>query len=140
MGDDDERAVVRAQRLLELLDGFEVEVVRGLVEHEEVHLARLELGQVRPRPLARRQRRPGAPDVVGAEPELGEQGPRIDRGEAGRQSTNASSERRSPCSTRSCPIVPITVVRPSSLTPCSSGKVAEEHRRAASTCRCRCAR
>ena len=80
--DDDERAVVRAQRLLELLDGLEVEVIRRLVEHEEVHLARLQLGQVRPCPLTRRERRPRARDVVGAETELREQRPRIDGGEA----------------------------------------------------------
>ena len=49
--------------------------------------------------------------------------------------TKASRSGASPCSTRSCPIVPITVVRPSSLAPCSSGSsprsIAEQRRLAA---------
>ena len=55
--DDDERAVVAVERHLELLDRLEVEVVRRLVEEQQVDAARLELREVRPRPLARRQRR-----------------------------------------------------------------------------------
>ena len=51
--DDDERAVVAAERLLELFNGLQVEVVGGLVEHEQVHLTCLQLGQVRPRALTR---------------------------------------------------------------------------------------
>ena len=39
VGDEEQGAGERAQRLLELLDGREVEVVGGLVEHEAVHAA-----------------------------------------------------------------------------------------------------
>jgi hypothetical protein len=38
--DEDERAVERAERALELLDGGQVEVVRRLVEHEAAGAAR----------------------------------------------------------------------------------------------------
>ena len=51
--DDDERAVPARERLLELLHGLEIEVVRRLVEDEEVDAARLELGEMCPRALAR---------------------------------------------------------------------------------------
>ena len=57
MRDDDERAVVRLQRRLELLDRLQVEVVRRLVEDEAVDPARSQLRELRPRPLARRERR-----------------------------------------------------------------------------------
>ena len=119
VGDDDEGAIVRAQGLLELLDGLEVEVVRRLVEDEEVDASCLELGQVRPRPLPRRQRRPGAPDVVGAEPELGEQGACVD---AARPVAATKASRAALAVLDALlPIVPITVVRPISLAPPSSG-------------------
>ena len=55
--DDDDRPLEAGERRLELLDRLEVEVVRGLVEHEQVHVARLELGEVGARPLAGRERR-----------------------------------------------------------------------------------
>ena len=79
VGDDDEGAVVAAERLLELLDRLEVEVVGRLVEDEQVHPARLELGQVRSRPLARRERRARPADVLRAEPELRQQRSGVDR-------------------------------------------------------------
>ena len=47
---------VNVERLLELLDRGQVEVVRRLVEHEAVHAARREQRERRPRALARRQR------------------------------------------------------------------------------------
>jgi len=42
--DHDERPVVSAESLLELLDGLEVEVVRRLVEEEKVDAPGLQLG------------------------------------------------------------------------------------------------
>ena len=68
MRDDDERAVVARERLLELLDRLEVEMVGRLVEDEEVDAGRLQLGQVRARALARGEGRAGPPDVVGPSP------------------------------------------------------------------------
>ena len=81
--DDHERAVVAVERGLELFDRLEVEVVRRLVEEEEVDLPRLQLGEVRARPLAGRERRPRPPDVIGAETELREQRACVDRREPG---------------------------------------------------------
>ena len=57
----------------ELLDGLEVEVVGGLVEHEAVHALRHQLGEQCPGALAGRQVGTGPIDVVGAEPELRQQ-------------------------------------------------------------------
>ena len=71
----------RGQRRLQLLDGRQVEVVGGLVQHQEVDPQGLEHGQLGPGPLAGRERagRPG--DVVGVQPELGQQRPRLGLGE-----------------------------------------------------------
>jgi hypothetical protein len=76
--DDDERAVIRAEGRLELLDGLEIEMVRRLVEDEKVDSTCLQLREMRSRPLPRRKRRARAADVIGAEPELGEQRARVD--------------------------------------------------------------
>ena len=46
-------AVVRGERRLQLLDGGQVEVVGGLVEHQAVHALRRESGEHRPGALAR---------------------------------------------------------------------------------------
>ena len=73
MGDEQQRAVEGGQRLLQLLDGGQVEVVGGLVEHEGVDPARRQQRQHRPRPLAGRQRRQRPVHLVGPEPELGQQ-------------------------------------------------------------------
>ena len=48
MGDHDERSFERGQRLFELLDRFEIEVVRRLVEEEDVRASSMELGEMRP--------------------------------------------------------------------------------------------
>ncbi len=45
VGDDEHRAVVAGDEAAEPLDALEVEVVRGLVEQEEVGMAQEELGQ-----------------------------------------------------------------------------------------------
>ena len=59
MRDEDERAVERAQRPLELLDRGQVEVVRRLVEHEAACPARRLERELGPRALARREARAG---------------------------------------------------------------------------------
>ncbi len=79
MRDDDEGAVPAGERLLELLHGLEVEMVGRLVEDEEVDPRGLELREVCPRPLARGERVARTADVVGAEAELREQCPGVDR-------------------------------------------------------------
>ncbi len=61
------------ERRLELLDGRQVEVVRRLVEDQAVHALGAEQRERRPRPFAGRQRIRGPGDVLGSEPELGEQ-------------------------------------------------------------------
>ena len=53
MRDEKERAGVPVEGGLELLDGGEVEVVGGLVQHEEVDAQCGEGGQLRPGALAR---------------------------------------------------------------------------------------
>jgi hypothetical protein len=62
------------ERELELLDRGDIEMVRGLVEDEAVDAPGGEQGNQRPCPLAGRERRRVAEDVVGAEAELREQG------------------------------------------------------------------
>ena len=79
VGDDDEAALERLERGLELLDRLEVEVVRRLVEHEAVDAAGGEQRQSRARALAGREARRRAADVVLAERELREQRPRVGR-------------------------------------------------------------
>ena len=78
MRDDDQGAVPCRERLLELLHRLEVEVVRRLVENEEVDAGGLELGEMGARALTRGEGLARASDVVGAEAELGEQRPRVD--------------------------------------------------------------
>ena len=73
VGHEQERAVEGLEGRLELLDGLEVEVVGGLVEHEAVDALGHQLGEQGPGALARRQVGPGALDVVRAEAELGQQ-------------------------------------------------------------------
>jgi tRNA G18 (ribose-2'-O)-methylase SpoU len=73
VGDEEERPVEARQRLLELLDGGDVEVVRGLVEDEAVDAPRTEECERRASAFARRQRARGASDVLRAEAELREQ-------------------------------------------------------------------
>ena len=52
MSDEEDGAVERLERLLELLDRGQVEVVGRLVEHQQVDAAGLQQGQRRPRALA----------------------------------------------------------------------------------------
>ena len=62
---------------LQLLDRRQVEVVGRLVEHEQVGAVRHQQGQRRTGALTRRQRAGRTSDVVGNEPELGEQRPYV---------------------------------------------------------------
>ena len=84
VGDEDERAAERLDGLLELLDRLEVEVVGGLVEHEDVDAADLQHRQRGAGALAGRQRLGGPLDVLGRQPELGQRrpsgGPVLDAG------------------------------------------------------------
>ena len=83
MRDDHEGPVVLGESELQLLDRFEIEMIRRFVEDQNVHATCLLLGEVGPRPLAWRERRGRTADVVGAEPELREQGSGVDTREAG---------------------------------------------------------
>lgn len=82
--DQQQRARVRRERRLELLDGRQIEVVGRLVQDQQVHPARLQQGQRGPGALAGRQRRRAPQDVPGAQSELRQQGPRVGRQQAGR--------------------------------------------------------
>src|SRR5207248_965711 len=73
VGDEEDRARKAVERLLELLDGRQVEVGRRLVEHEVVDTLGHEHRQLRTDALPRRQRRCRAPDVLGTECEFGEE-------------------------------------------------------------------
>src|SRR5215213_1073727 len=74
---DDQRPFVGFERTLELVDRGEVEVVRRLVEHEQVHAAGCHERDARTRSLARRQRGGRAEHVIRTEAELREQRPRL---------------------------------------------------------------
>ena len=91
--DQYERAGVRLESLLELLDRRQVEVVGGLVEHEQVHAAGLQQRERRAGPLPGRERRGGPRDVGGAEAELREQGPDVGRREVRDRQAEALDER-----------------------------------------------
>ena len=128
MGDDDGRPLVGRERRLELLDRLQVEVVRRLVEHEAVDAAGLQLGEVRARPLARRERRAGPLDVVGAEVELGEQGAGVDRIEGrarGRRRAAARRRRRRAGAGRASPS---TVASPDHAAAAGERELAEQER------------
>ena len=128
------------ERGLELLDGLEVEVVRRLVEDEEVHRPRLELREMGARPLAGREARAGTADVIGAEPELREQRPRL----LGRRGPCARGTRRAAARPSRTPRGPARARRPRfSRRRCGSRRRAGPRRgasRAASTSRSRSAR
>jgi hypothetical protein len=79
VGDQQQRPLVRVQRLLQLLDRRQVEVVGRLVQHQQVDPGRLQQRQRGPGPLARRQRAGRAQHVVGPQPELGQQRPGVRR-------------------------------------------------------------
>ena len=55
VGHEQQRAAVRVQRGLQLFDGRQIEMVRGLVKDQQVDPTRLQQRQRRPGPLSRRQ-------------------------------------------------------------------------------------
>jgi hypothetical protein len=83
VGDEQHRAAERIERRLELLDRRQVEVVRRLVEHQAVRAGRHEQREHRASALAGRQRCRGSADLVGPDPELRQQRPRVGDGQAG---------------------------------------------------------
>ena len=72
MGRDEQRAVPSPEVLLEPLDRPDVEVVRRLVEEQQVRVRDHEPGERRPRLLAARQRRRRPAPLVAREPEAGQ--------------------------------------------------------------------
>src|SRR3954447_22239703 len=74
VGDEEDSSGKRVERLLELLDGRQVEMIRRLVEDQQVDPARLKQRQCGTGALAWRQRRRLPHHLVGTEAELREQG------------------------------------------------------------------
>ena len=121
VGDEEHRAVERVERRLELLDGRQVEVVRRLVEHEHVGAVGHQQRQRRPGALTRRQRRRRPRDVVGDEPELGQQRAGRRRRRAPVASWNARSNGVGPVSrSRACSTSPTTTLGPRATVPAAS--------------------
>ncbi len=92
MGGDEQRAAATPERLLQPLDGAQVQVVGGLVEHEEVRVRDQEPGQRRAGLLAAREllRRSPALGLAEAQPREGlvhalVQRPAVERGELRRE-------------------------------------------------------
>ena len=81
MGRDEQRAVAPAEVLLEPLDRADVEVVRRLVEQQQVRLGDHEPGERRPGLLAAGQRRRRLRPLVAGEPEAGQRlvDPQVER-------------------------------------------------------------
>jgi len=75
VGDEDQRPLVAVERGFELLDGGQVEMVRGLVEDEAVHASQRELGESRAGAFPGREAHGWPRHVIGPETELGELGP-----------------------------------------------------------------
>ena len=133
-------AVVGRERGLELLDRLQVEVVRRLVEHEQVDAARLQLGELRAGALARaRASRTAGSTCSAPRPNLASSVRALDRAQAGcgaREGRRAAARRRRR-RRGAGRASPITVDRPT----CACPRRAAARRagaRAASTCRCRC--
>ena len=95
MADDEHRAAVGGERVDELVDRVEVEVVRRLVEHEQL---RRRVGEQQPRerdpePLAARQRRDRPVDGIAADEEPREPVAQLgDRARRCRRRTFSSTE------------------------------------------------
>src|SRR5262249_38942217 len=75
--DHDNGSRVAGERRLELLDRLEIEIVRRLVEDEEIDAARLQPGEGWAGPLTGRERAARPFDMLCAESELGGQRPGI---------------------------------------------------------------
>ena len=84
MRDEDQCAVEGGERPLQLLDRRQIEVIRRLVEDEAPGTARRLNRQLGTSPLAGRELSRRPENVRGVEVELGEQGSRFTRRQAGR--------------------------------------------------------
>ena len=73
MGDEEHGSGERVERLFELLDRFEIEVVRRFVQHEQVRPVRHQQRERRPGALPGGQRTRRSGHVIRAEIELGEE-------------------------------------------------------------------
>ena len=102
MGDEEQRAVVGREGLLELLDRGQVEVVGGLVEDEQVDAAGLQERHGGPGALAGREPVDEAADLVGLEAELGQQGAYLRRGHRGYGGLEGVAERQLLRQRRAC--------------------------------------
>ena len=69
--------VIGLERLLELLDGSEVEMVRRLIENQHIRATCLQQGQAGAGSLTGRELVNRTFDVVGAQPELRKQGSHV---------------------------------------------------------------
>ena len=77
MGHQQQRTVIGLERLLELLDGGEVEMVRRLIENQHIRAACLQQRKAGAGSLTGRELVNRAFHMVGAQPELREQGSHI---------------------------------------------------------------
>ena len=73
----EQRTPIGAQEAHQPLLGVDVEVVRGLVEHERVAPREQDAGELHPTPLATRERVDGQVEAIGLEPEAGRDGPHL---------------------------------------------------------------
>ena len=94
VGDQQQCTVVRRQRLLELLDRRQVEVVGGLVEDQQVDPATLEQGERGAGALPRREPADLAGDLVGLEAELRQQGADVGGRQLGQRGLDGVAERQ----------------------------------------------
>ena len=72
MGHDEHRRLAAAEERFERLPGGDIEVVRGLVEQQQVGGRDAQQGQLQPRPFATRELRHGLEHVLAPEQEPGE--------------------------------------------------------------------
>src|SRR5690606_8340786 len=96
VGDQQQRALVALERLLQLLDRGQVEVVRRLVEDEDVHAAGLQQREGRAGALARGQLGGGPADTIGLEGELRQQRAHVGRRQLGDEVPERLRERTVP--------------------------------------------
>ena len=128
VGHEQQRALVAVERLLELLDGGQVEVVGGLVEHEAVHARADQQREHGAGALAGRQRAaPAAATCSAPSPNLASS-ERASLGSSPVAAMNASSSGRRRPRTRRAPgpSRPRRRRDPSTASPAASGSSAEQ--------------
>ena len=138
MGDQEHGAVERPERLLELLDRGQVEVVRRFVEHEAVDAGDREQREDSARAFAGRECARRSQHVFRAESELRERRTARRRVRTATRAGTRPSAFPSPVKvSRACSSRPSTTDGPSRCVPASSGQLAQECVQQASSCRCR---